>query len=307
MRSKVLTPLEIEQFMEYGYIKLEQAYPRKVAMGAQNFIWDRLKESGVSKSDSTTWTEPMIHIREAYDDDVFQICNTNRLADAIEDLIGEGRFAQRIVYGKDSEKNRWGWWPVNFSSGADRPWTVPTNGWHWDGIHFRHYIDSPDQGLLCLCLFSDVSPKGGGTLVAEGSHKLVARFLNERPEGIDLIDGIKAASVSHPWLAELTDNTSDGIGSTVERNEIFMNRYYRDSNGIRLKVVETTGLAGDVFLCHPFLFHSASQNHSSIPRFMCNRTTPLKEKMNLNRANDAEYSPLERSIKLALADTAGSS
>ncbi|MDF2959146.1 MAG: hypothetical protein K0S39_881 [Paenibacillus sp.] len=305
MRSKVLTPMEIEQFMENGYVKLEEAYPRKLALEAQNFLWGRLGNQGVHKSDPTTWTQPMVHIKETYDDDVFQVCNTSRLADAVEDLIGEGRYAQRIVYGEDTRKTRWGWWPVNFSSGADQQWTVPAKGWHWDGIQFRHFVDSPDQGLLCLCLFSDVVPQGGGTLVAEGSHKLVARFLKDQPEGIELADGIKAAGGSHPWLAELMGNSAEEAGSVMDRYEKFMNRYYTDADGIRLKVVETTGVAGDVFLCHPFLFHAASQNHTGTPRFMCNRTTPLKEKMSLNRANDADYSPLERSIRRALAKTAG--
>jgi len=78
-----------------------------------------------------------------------------------------------------------------------------------------------------------------------------------------------------------------------------MEKPYVDEDGIRLQVVETTGNPGDVILCHPFLYHAASQNHSGVPRFMCNRTTPLTEKINLNR-QDGNYSPLERSIKSAI-------
>ncbi|GBG06427.1 hypothetical protein PAT3040_00954 [Paenibacillus agaridevorans] len=98
-------------------------------------------------------------------------------------------------------------------------WTVPNVGWHWDGIHFRHYVDAPDQGLVCLCLFSDIGPQGGGTLVVEGSHHL----------------------------------------------------------------------------CHPFLIHAASPNHSGVPRFMCNRASPLKERLRFAAAGAADESPLERS------------
>jgi hypothetical protein len=260
-----------------------------------------LQEYGISKDNPAAWTQPMVHIKESYDDDAFQVCNTKRLADAIEDLVGEGRLSQRVVYGEDTRRTKWGWWPVNFSSGADQEWGVPTNGWHWDGIHFRHFLDSPDQGLLCLCLFSDVAPKGGGTLVAEGSHKPVARFLRDQPEGIPLGDGIKAVNSSHPWFAELTGTSAATKAvSGQDRTRKFMNGHYTDANGFRLRVVETTGLAGDVFLCHPFLYHAASQNHSGTPRFMCNRTTPLADRLNLNRANEADYSPLERSIRRAL-------
>ncbi len=300
MGLKVLSDADIEQFMELGYVRVEEAYSRRHALEAQNFMWSRLEERGVNRSDRSTWTEPMVHIRETYDDDAFQVCNTSRLVEAIEDLVGEGRLAERIVYGQDTRKTQWGWWPVNFSSGSDQEWIVPAKGWHWDGIQFRHFVDSPDQGLLCLCMFSDIVPHGGGTLVAEGSHKLVARFLQEQEDGIDVHDGIKMMNNRHPWLAELTGNSPEPAGSAAERTEKFMGRYYTDEDGTRLRVVETGGEAGDVFLCHPFLFHAASQNHLGVPRFMCNRTTPLKEKMNLQRSEEADYSPLERSIRRAL-------
>jgi hypothetical protein len=47
------------------------------------------------------------------------------------------------------------------------------------------------------------------------------------------------------------------------------------------------------------LYHAASQNHSGVPRFMCNRTTPLYDKLQLQR-DDNEYSPVEHSIRGAL-------
>ncbi len=72
-----------------------------------------------------------------------------------------------------------------------------------------------------------------------------------------------------------------------------------DEYGTRLRVIETTGAPGDVIFCHPFLYHAASQNHSGVPRFMCNRTTPLYDKLQLQR-DDNEYSPVEHSIRGAL-------
>ncbi|HLG77298.1 MAG TPA: hypothetical protein VKX46_12850, partial [Ktedonobacteraceae bacterium] len=72
-----------------------------------------------------------------------------------------------------------------------------------------------------------------------------------------------------------------------------------DSDGFRLRVVEATAEAGDVFLCHPFLYHASAPNVLGVPRFMCNRTTPLKERMNFQR-DDGNYSPVELSIRKAL-------
>jgi hypothetical protein len=297
MTLKVLTQDQVEQFMDNGWVKVEQAFPREAALKAQQIVWSHVEKRGPLQNDPSTWTQDMVRINESFDDEEFQHCNSLRIADAIEDLIGEGRRAKRIVYGESTEKTSYGWWPVNFSMGADKPWGIPTEGWHWDGIQFKHFIDSPDQGLLCLCLFSDIGPRGGGTLVAEGSHKLVAKFLAQHPEGIELKDALPLARQSHPWLEELTNPDSTDQEGRMEK---FLN-WTTDSEGVRLRVVETTGGPGDVFLCHPFLYHAASQNHSGVVRFMCNRTTALKEHLQLYRTDASPYSPLELSIRQALA------
>lgn len=290
MPHKVLTETQIEQFIERGYVKLEEAFPHRQALAAQDFLWERLAERGVQKDDQTTWTEPMVHIKETYTAPVFQACETERLADAVEDLVGAGRWAGC------GQPAQWGWWPVNFAAGADKPWDIPTGSWHWDGQHFRHSVTAPDQGLLLLPHFSEVGPHGGGTLVAEGSHEIVACLLHEYPDGVEHRDALEHCHRVHPWLAELTGKTP---GDGTPRVAKFMDSTTTDAWGTSLRVIETNAAPGDVILCHPFLYHSASQNHSGIPRFMCNRTTPLREPMQLERS-DGDYSPVEISIKNGL-------
>lgn len=297
MGYRVLSEEQTEQFIERGWTQVEAAFPRDRALAAQDFLWDRLAERGVRREDRATWTEPIVHIQETYSDPVFQACATERLADAVEDLVGPGRWN-----GRDRTGN-WGWWPVNFGKGSDAPWDVPTTGWHWDGQHFRHHVDSPEQGLLLLCMFSEIGPRGGGTLVAEGSHRIVARLLRRHPEGMEHRDAIATCLRRHPWLAELTGNAPPTEQDRVAR---FMDRTERDADGLSLRVVEITASPGDVFLCHPFLIHAASPNHSGVPRFMCNRTTPLRERMHLE-GPDADRSPVEISIRRALAKDDGNS
>ena len=290
MKATVFSQEQINQFIERGHVTLAGAFDPEQALKAQSFLWERLALQGVQREDRSTWSQPMVHIRESYPDEVFQKCDTTLLNDAVEELVGQGRWRDK---GKISY---WGWWPVNFSLGGDRPWTVPSSGWHWDGIQFRHSVTAPDQGLLMLCLFSEIGPRGGGTVIAEGSHHVVARFLNEHREGIELRDAMPACNKAHPWLSALT--SSEGQ-SPQERVARFMDEEFVDDHGTRLRVVETTGQPGDVIFCHPFLYHAAAQNHAGVPRFMCNRTTPLYEKLQLQRG-DNEYSPVERSIRGAL-------
>lgn len=299
MNLKVLTKEQVEHFMDRGWVRVEQAYPHDVALAAQDQVWKRLAEKkGIRKEDPSTWTEDMAHLREAYDDEEFQLCNTVRFADAVEDLLGHGRLQKRIVNGESNTRAHYGWWPVNFSLGADEPWDVPTTGWHWDGIQFRHYVDSPDQGLLCLCMFSDIASRGGATVIAEGSHKVVAKMLEQYPDGLELGDAIPKVNETHPWFRALLGHNEE-IAAKHERIDRLMNEWYEDEDGVQLKVTEAAANAGDVILCHPFLYHARTQNHLKIPRFMCNRTMPLKERIQLNR-EDADYSPLELSIRRAL-------
>ena len=58
------------------------------------------------------------------------------------------------------------------------PWG-PDGRWHIDGYGFHHYLFSSEIGLVAIMLFTDVHPDGGGTAVAEGSHRLAARILFE--------------------------------------------------------------------------------------------------------------------------------
>lgn len=304
MMRRALTASDVEQFIERGYICLKEAYPRETALEAQRFLWERIVEKypeyALKPEDPQTWkpllekdaqgTFPTIHLREFYNEPIFKACETPRLAGAIEDLIGEGRWALK------HQPHNWGWWPVNFAVGAARPWTVPTTGWHWDGMGRKHWVNSPEQGLLVLPCFSDVASRGGGTLIATGSHKVVARYLARFPEGQPSDAAIRSCAAEHPWLAELTGVVESG-GDRIEK---FMETTTVDGWGTALRVIETVAEAGDVMLGHPFLFHAASQNHSGKPRFMCNRAAPLTAPMDLNRA-DGDDSVLERSIRQALS------
>jgi hypothetical protein len=66
----------------------------------------------------------------------------------------------------------------------------------------------------------------------------------------------------HPYIRDLHTN-----GDPEERITRFMGRA-EISNDIRLKVVECTGSAGDVFLLHPLMLHVATTNTGHAPRFM---------------------------------------
>ncbi len=152
------------------------------------------------------------------------------------------------------------------NEGIPEPYDYPSSGWHIDGNWFRHTIDCAKQGLLIIGLFTDIRLRWGGTILAGGSHKLAARVLAKHPDGISHTD-LFAEALREP------------LGNFHE----------------------ITGNAGDVVLCHPFLFHSRGYKHGGPPQIISNTEAGLREPLNLRRSNFADYSPLERSIVQALA------
>jgi hypothetical protein len=133
------------------------------------------------------------------------------------------------------------------------------------GDDFHHHLTSPEQGLVTVFFFSDVSFGDGGTAVAVGSHRTVAQLLaGAEPTGLGYNDLLRK-----------------------------LPRVYRS------QVVELTGEAGDVAMLHPLLVHRSSANTGTKVRFACNPRYALKEPMQLDRA-DGAYSPVEEAIRRAL-------
>jgi hypothetical protein len=136
------------------------------------------EKAGIRETDPSTWPAHY-DIEEHLTDPEVLACFTDRLAAAVEQLLGAGRWCGR---------RKWGFWPVNFSYCADLPYDYPVTHWHIDGNYFRHTIDCAKQGLLLIGLFTDIKPRWGGTILALGSHKQTARVLARHPEGIAHLD-----------------------------------------------------------------------------------------------------------------------
>ena len=188
---------------------------------------------------------------------------------AILDVVGGQERLETQVMGKPkthfSSINSFVWsdaFIVNFHRGAGAPWQPPSSkvtGWHKDGSYFRHFLDSREQALLTVVLWSDMRHQGGGTFVAPDSVRVVARYLLEHPEGVPPGD-----FDFHGMIQQCSN------------------------------FEELTGKAGDFIILHPFMLHASSQNVLGVPRFMTNPPVVLKEPMNLNRERLEDFSLLER-------------
>ena len=253
---QVLTDEQVEQFLSEGYVKIEGCFEKADVQEWIDFAFERL---GYDAQDVNTWAEERVHMPHMNQMDVADFAP--KAWGAICDLMGGEERIKTPVTWRDG-------FIVNFKLGAGQPWEPPSpqvKGWHKDGDWFRHFLDSPEQGLLTVILWDDVLPQSGGTFVATDSVGPIARYLVNYPEGLV------------PKEA--------AFGTMIAQCENF---------------VEATGKAGDVYLLHPYILHSASRNPSGRARFITNPAVSFKEPMNFNRENPKDYCLVEQAILRAL-------
>jgi hypothetical protein len=160
-----------------------------------------------------------------------------------------------------------GSFPIRFPSKE----SANDTGWHVDAsfagenannyFEWRINVNSKARGLLMLFLFSDVSENDAPTIIKKGSHFDVAKILE--PEG--------EKGLSFMELAQKLNTIST-------KEEIF-----------------ATGKAGTVYLCHPFIVHSAQNHYGTTPKFMAQPPLLTKYDFNLNKIN-VLLSPVEKAI-----------
>ncbi|MCX6019103.1 MAG: phytanoyl-CoA dioxygenase family protein [Chloroflexi bacterium] len=263
-KYKVLTEDQVQSFFEKGYLIVKNCVDLSISNPWIDQAYQRL---GYDKNNPATWERGLVHMDHCNQVPVRQLAP--KAWDAMMDVIGgEDRLETTVMHIESSHFsaiNSWSWsdaFIVNFNRGADQPWQPPSaevSGWHKDGSYFRHFLDSREQALLPIVMWSDMRHQGGATFIAPDSVRLIARFLADHPEGVPPGDF----------------KFQDIIRQCKQFEEV-------------------TGEAGDMVIIHPFMLHASSQNVTGVPRFMSNPPVVLKEPMNLNRANPEDFSLLER-------------
>lgn len=137
-----------------------------------------------------------------------------------------------------------------------------------------HYLDSPEQGLLIIPLFSDIPSQGGGTVIYPGGMRIVAKHLYDHPQGVS------------PRMVPREDPDFKTEGNLTWFNGLA-------SQGADGDYVEACGQTGDVFLLHPLMLHSSTNNAKRSVRIITNPPVSLREPFKFDR-DDGQYSLVER-------------
>ncbi|TVR46799.1 MAG: hypothetical protein EA425_16775, partial [Puniceicoccaceae bacterium] len=246
------TPDDNEHFNTHGWVVVKGCLSKEVTDWSLRHCFDRL---GYDPADSSTWKEARIHMPNTIKRDCREFAP--KLWNAVCQVLGgEERIHEPYTIGDG--------YIVNLREGADQPWREPgpeCPGWHKDGDFFRHFLDSPEQGLLTIVAWTEMRHRGGATLIAPDSIGVVARYFAEHPEGL--------------------------LPREIETKKLIA----RCS-----EFMEAVADAGDVYLLHPYMLHAVSQNHLGVIRIITNPPAHLKEPMKFDREDPADFSPVERAV-----------
>lgn len=254
-----LNDVEIEHFILNGFVCIDQVFSKETADAALDILWNDLP---CDRSNPATWTEPVIRLGMYSQKPFIDSVNSSKLYSVFNQLVGADKWipCQSI-----------GTFPVRFPSAkqsndtgkhvdASFPGDDPANFLEW-----RVNVISKGRALLMLVLYSDVGENDAPTVIYKGSHLDVARLLS--PEGDKGLSFMEFA------------NRLNGL---PEREEVY-----------------ATGKAGTVYLCHPFLVHSAQAHKGNTPKFMAQPPLLLRNELTI-ADSDMGYAPVERAIRLAL-------
>lgn len=168
--SPALTEEQKEFWLTHGFLKIEKCFSREKSDAFTASFWARI---GADPNDKSTWPT------EKFNMPGHTMVSAKDFAPkawaAICELVGgEDKVTEWCKDWKD------GWIPNLGKPGTspDDPLDYRTlDNWHNDGDWFVHFLDSPEQALLVIPLFSDIKPKGGGTVICTDGIKLVAKLL----------------------------------------------------------------------------------------------------------------------------------
>jgi hypothetical protein len=257
--SYILSEIEIEKFINEGFIRIDNAFSTEIADEVLDILW---KDIPFERSNPTSWTEPVFRLGMYNTKPFLESVNTPQLHNAFNQLVGENKWlACRSV----------GTFPIRFPSEKQANDTGKHVDTSFAGTDPENYLEwrvnvkSKGRALLMLVLYSDVSENDAPTIVYKGSHIDVARLLLDKGYwGLSFLE------------------LANKLNKLPQREEF-----------------HAIGKAGTVYLCHPFLVHSAQNHKGTNPKFMAQPPLLLKNELTIEGEN-IEFSPVEKAIRLVL-------
>ncbi len=250
----MLSPEQRSEFETRGFIRIPDVFTRSEAATMEERLWVGLhRKHGVRREDPASWALPAgVGLQSLRTHSSFDPIDGPALHAALDGLIGTGSWKR---------PKHWGQLLVSFPvrETAPRTWKA---GWHTD---FPYFLPADRLlGALVFCFIGEVPAQTGGTLVLSGSHRVIARFLERKPQlrKVKMKVTRQALMNSDPWLKGIHGEFDamkwrEGLGGAEHR-----------VGEVPVRIEELTGEPGDVVIGHPWLLHTGAPNFGDRPRFM---------------------------------------
>ena len=250
--SRGLTSEQQAEFNETGLLRLPGAVPRADAGAMAEALWDELaRRHKVHKDQPETWRRSRVaQLTGPARSGAFAAMASPDVRAAINWLIWPSGW---------SDPSRWGL-PLVTLPERGPAWDVPHQHWHLDAKVGPGEPEPPIARVFVI--LAPLEPHGGGTLLVQGSHRLMQRSASEAGAILTSAEARRAIKRRHSWFAALDSHPdgSDRVRRFMEEGE--------DVEGVNVRVVEMTGGPGDVWLMHPYLLHAFSANRRDTPRMV---------------------------------------
>lgn len=237
-----------QAFDELGVVKVEGLFDANIACDLENELWRRFEKWGIERGRPKTW--------EALDEaTIRKVMKGTRRVRGLEAIYNDrSDDISSTLAGETELERQKALLLLTFSRQhnyiQDR--IVPSSIWHSDTPNI------PGKGLtgvIVLGYINHVLPRGGGTMVITGSHRLFKTSTSAITSKM-----AKRKLRKYPYFRELLSDSS------TER-ERFLNEP-GFVNDIELQVVELTGEPGDAYFVNGSVMHTITRNYRSAPRMM---------------------------------------
>ena len=244
----ILSEDQVQQFENTGLLLVKNAFDPKSAEAVSADIWDRLATMDIHRGNPESWSrlderQLRVAIKRTRKIKGLQCVYSDQVL-AIVDQLTDSEFKERAK-------------PLlllTFSNQHDYlgDSQIPSRMWHSDAPHL------PGKGLsgiIVLGFLNRVEPRGGGTMVIQGSHRLFEESERPIPSRV-----VRRRLKKHALMRDLFTPGAEN------RDRYLKETTYVD--GAELKVVELVGNPGDAWFVDAGCLHTITRNYLDEPRMM---------------------------------------
>lgn len=249
-----LTRDQHRRFDDRGLVRLPGLIARESAEAMADRLWAEMaRKHAIRRDDPATWrAERPAQFGPLQKTGAFNTMATPQMRAVLDELIGAW-----------PDPGGWGLPLVCFPT--PDVWALPHKVWHLDLTP-----DPRNPGLRVgrvFLLLAPLRPRGGGTLVATGSHRIIKAIADGHSARLSSQEVRQKLARGYPWFADLMaapKGDEDRIARFMGAETVV--------DRVPLQVEEITGEAGDVFLMHPHALHAGSANALDTPRLALTQT-----------------------------------